>query len=55
MPFISENSQAQWSHQSTFKSPDGNALVNKFTQLITLSQVELEQRSHALDHQNSKS
>lgn len=34
---------------------EGNALVNKFTQLITLSQVELEQRSHALHYQNSKS
>ena len=34
---------------------EGNALANKFTKLIALSQVELAQQSHVLNHQNSKS
>lgn len=47
---------------STFKysiPPDllseGNALADKFIQLIVLSQVELAEQSHALNHLNSKS
>lgn len=36
-------------------SAEGNALADKLTQLVPLSQVELAQQSHALHQQNSKS
>lgn len=34
---------------------EGNVLADKFIQLIVLSQVELAEQSHALNHLNSKS
>ena len=42
---------------SSLPSPltEGNALTDKLTQLITLSQAEHAQQSHALYHHNSRS
>ena len=34
---------------------DSNEPANKLTKMVTLSQVELAQQSHVLQHQNNKS
>ena len=36
-------------------SARGNALANKLTKIIALSQIEFTHQSHALHHQNSLS